>query len=87
MRTRMPADCYNWVKIARQVLKSKYDNADSSMLESLRIGLNAVRYHKTAKEALERIERLKTELGRKRDKRSKITAQKNPGAQYVNTDS
>jgi hypothetical protein len=50
----LPPDCAPWLHVARQVLAGEFEGADRSTVESLTIGLRAVR-HPLCEKALSRL--------------------------------
>jgi hypothetical protein len=41
-RAKLPPDCWPWIDVAKQVLAGDFNNADSSTVESLTIGLRGI---------------------------------------------
>jgi len=53
-RHALPPDCAPWLHVARQVLEGEWNDANSSEVASLTIGLRGIQ-HPTCRRALERL--------------------------------
>jgi hypothetical protein len=62
MRSRLPKQQYELIRLARKVVDGEMDHIDCASMENLKSALAEVRFHPAARRALDRLARLQYSL-------------------------